>query len=206
MNTLQVISKDQSAQMEVQATRIKLVNEYHQAALKSTGDALAFNFLCGAELLALKEQTPHKQFEALKKEVFPHISRSSLGRYMQFAEGLVSKYPTLDICRDTPLLLANNEIPAPNRDKILSAVREVADAKAFLGLCRDSGLMPGAKQATPTPPRELSPDEKVDAELKQTDALAGDIESTVLLSLEGEGKLWHKVSPARRKSVRDALI
>ena len=84
-------------------------------------------------------------------------------------------------------------------------VKEIK-GKQITEVYREYGVTRQPKQATPGAQRELSPTEKADAELKQAEAVAGDIESSVLLSLESDGALWHKVSPLRRKSVRQALI
>jgi hypothetical protein len=193
----QVIPKETSE-------RVERIKGYHAECLKAFGDQMGFAYLCGAELLLLKESTKHGEFGELKEQCFPDMPQRTVSRYLTFAEALQGKFATVANLKVERLQLTNGELPEKEKETILKAVHQVADGKTLTQLYRDLGVIREKKPQQHTPPKELSPDEKLEAELSQAEALVDGLAGEILLVMEG-GALG-KVKPASRKVLLDAAV
>jgi hypothetical protein len=182
-----------------QAQHVEAIKLYHGKFLESFGDQMGYAFLTGVELNALKETCEHGDFTELKKRFLPDVPTSSMGLYMKFATGMVSKFPTVG-----NLLPEAGRFEGENRQKLLEAVHEVTDGKTLTEMYRETGALRPKKAKENHPAKELNPEEQLQAEIAQAEALVSALAGEILLSLEGD--TLAKVKPASRKALLDAAI
>jgi hypothetical protein len=127
-----------AAELQQRVDRIKLL---HAGTLRAFRDQMAYAFLAGVELLALKESTAHGDFGKLRKQYLGDIPERSQQRYMGFAEALKSKSATVADLAKQPLLLTNGQIEEQQAQKVSKAVHDFADGKTLTELYRDLGVI-----------------------------------------------------------------
>src|SRR5690349_888438 len=89
---LAIIEENAAAELaQLSARIIDYDLEFHSAFQRQMG----FAFLAGCALNRAKEIVPHGKFIEWREANLPAISKSSASRYSQFAEALLSKYPTV---------------------------------------------------------------------------------------------------------------
>jgi len=182
------------------AERIERIKNYHASCQRAGGDILGYWALTGLELLALKEETPHGKFEELKKLEFGDIPRACLGRYMQFADDLKAKYPTVGYLASDRKLLMNGELSGEQRETVLKAVHEVADGKTVTAFFRELRMIRQPKTAAYHPAKALDPKKAAELEEKE----ARDFALTVANDLDLV-KL-HLLDDAARDALYDACL
>ncbi len=196
-------TSEQTVVAKFQADRIERIKAYHAGCLKSFADQMGYAYLAGAELVSLKDETPHGQFEKVKEEQFTEIPRSSLGRYMQFAEAIQAKYPTVGYLRPTKLL-TNGTFDEKEQGKVLKAVHDVADGKTLTQLYRDLGVIRQKEPKQYHPPKPVKPEDAEAAAKSQADEAAKrGLADTELLM---QNDTWSLLSTARQQEVEDLRL
>lgn len=127
-----------AAELQQRVDRIKLL---HAGTLRAFRDQMAYAFLAGVELLALKDTTAHGDFGKLRKQLLGDIPERSQQRYMGFAQALQSKSATVADLAKQPLLLTNGQIEEQQAQKVSKAVHDFADGKTLTELYRDLGVI-----------------------------------------------------------------
>ncbi|HXF15452.1 MAG TPA: hypothetical protein VN496_00520 [Burkholderiales bacterium] len=184
------------------AERIERIKTYHASCQRAGGDILAYWALTGLELLALKEETPHGEFEDLKKREFGDIPRACLGRYMQFAGDLKVKYPTVGYLVADRCLLTNGELSGEQRETVLQAVHEVADGKTVTAFFRELRMMRQPKKQQYHRPGQVDAQKQAAHEAK----LARDHILTLAHDLGLAREELHLVDDATRDALFDACL
>ena len=154
-----VIPKDKAEQ----ADRIVV---YCQGCKTAVGNLACYKYLGGAELLALKASCAHGEFEDLKDDISRRstVSRSALGRMMQFAEAVQDAYPTVGFLQ-THRLLEDGKLNTQAQEKVTKFFHDETTGKTMTLFCRELGLI---RQPIP-PGTNNKPRSKGD-----TDKTAGD--------------------------------
>lgn len=98
-------------------------------------------FIIGSGLHALKEITPHGEFEALKESAFPSESRSLLGRAMQWASALQHFSERRRISYDGQIsqvgylkMIGNGDLPKEEKQKLCDWIGHVAGGDGVVNL------------------------------------------------------------------------
>lgn len=190
----------------VQAKRIELIKAYFAAGKKSFGDHMGYNFLVGAEMNALKDETPHGQFQKFRGSYFPEIPERTARLFMGFAAEL-SKTATVAVLPTvgSGKLLTNGGLSEPQREEILKAVHKVCDGKRVMEMYRALGLVRPKSAPAHHPRKELTTDERLEAEAAQAVARRASLLSELnLMSSDLESKTSFfatRTSPAEAKEI-----
>lgn len=117
--------------------RFELVNEYHNLARLSMAQSCAYMVLAGVELLALKKQTKHGDWEGFfeggkgksaRACVFGMSVRTAQ-KYMGLAAGAKKNVEELQrLCSGD---VALSQMALEDREKVIKAVRKVADGSTY---------------------------------------------------------------------------
>lgn len=123
--------------------RFSLVNEYHNLAGLSMAQSCAYMVLAGVELLAQKKACKHGEWEKLfqtadgknDSAVVFGMNLRTAQRYMGLAQGAKKSITELQaLCgSDLPL----SQMPLEDRERIVKAVRKVADGQTYQQLALD---------------------------------------------------------------------
>lgn len=191
---------------EALGKRIEHIKAYHAGCIIGFKQHMGYAYLAGVELVALKEALPHGEFEKTRSSFLPEVTERTAQRYMKFAGSLLLNPPGGNATPVSDLkLLPNGELTEESRELVLKSVYEMADGKTLTEMYRDLGVIREKKIPVHTPPKELTPEEQLKAEVEQADAVlnlcAGQLE------VIAEGSLMHapKSTPLARKRFRNAL-
>lgn len=166
---------------------------YLDASEQSVKHFKAYAFLAGRTLHALKEITPHGQFETLRNKFLPDRAPSTIKNYMGFAEAVASKKPTIGFLTDDRLL-SDRALTEAEKDKVVEAVGKVTGEKGLVEVIREH-----QKKKNKKPAHEPTPDEIVQAELDQANGLADAVLDAIAVLLTSDALA--KVSPAKRENL-----
>lgn len=172
MNKLTILDKAEvESTEELDKLKARII-DYDCGFRTAYQSQMGYAFLAGIALLRAKEIVPHGKFLAWREAELPQITRSSASRYMQFAEALPAKDPTVGSLPEVKLLGNGAELSDDSKKKILETVYEVADGKTLTEMYRDLGVIrqPKAKEHHPV---KQTPEEKLEAE-KQADIAWGE--------------------------------
>ncbi|HYE32714.1 MAG TPA: hypothetical protein VEH27_14905 [Methylomirabilota bacterium] len=166
------VIKSPAASLEITAsTDLKQSREHvlhcHNACLRAAQDHVGYAFLAGFELQRVKAALPHGQFMNWCRENLPDVVDRTVNRYMAFAQGLAAKFDTVSNFAAEALLLTDGSLNERDRKAILEAAHEAADGKTLTELYRDLGVIRQPKEKQYHPPKELSPEEVVEARREQ---------------------------------------
>ncbi len=131
----------------VPAERFSLVNEYHELARLSMAQSCAYMILAGVELLALKKDAVHGQWEKLFPErgKVKSVNAATFGfsyetsrRYQGLAEAAKKHVPEIRALCDagTPI----GELSTEQRDRLTQAVRKIGDGNTYQQLALEWGI------------------------------------------------------------------
>lgn len=192
-DTLEVLSANQSE-------RIDRINEYNAGFHDAFGQQMGNAFLAGMELNALKAEIPHGKFMDFCARYLADVSKSSVQRYMAFADGLQPKLPTMGNLK----LLTNGRIPEKEKEEVLKAVHDYADGKSLTQLYRDLGVIRQPEKQKHSPVT-LTAEEKLQADLKAAADLFHDARGAIDILFEDEA-IFAKVPPALRNELMAAAL
>jgi hypothetical protein len=133
--------------------RVAKVIEYHQAATTHAKNAIACAVRAGAELIALKEEIGHGEFESFARKNFP-FGKSTAWRYMTVASQ-VSKVSHVKHLESAP------------DEKLLKAIHHASQAANISGLYKDLGVIKDQRIAKKVE-RDLEADRRTTKDEHQT--------------------------------------
>lgn len=156
MNKLQVIESEAADELDQLKTRISDYDrEFHSAFTRQMG----FAFLAGAALNRAKEIIPHGKFMEWS-ETELSVKRSSVARYMKFAEA-IGKLPTVGNLKEVKLLGEGELLTPAQQKKITEAVHSLADGKTLTEMYRDLGIIRQPEKPKHHPAKPLTAAEEL---------------------------------------------
>jgi len=90
--------------------------QYDLGVKSAFGHQMGYAFLCGCALNQAKAILPHGQFTPWLEANLP-LSKGSRRRYMDFADLIQAKFPTVGTMT-APLLLTDGELAPPDKEKV----------------------------------------------------------------------------------------
>lgn len=145
--------------------RAERILKYHDLQRDAFGQQMGYIFLAGYELNQAKDELPHGEYEKWRERTLPTLPKSTSAIYRGFAEGLISKCPTVGHLTGT-LQLTQGSLSPEARQTVIEAVHLAADGKSLMEMYRELDLVRKPKKPTFTPPKKLSAKEQVEAEKK----------------------------------------
>jgi hypothetical protein len=115
------------SEISINNPRIAAVNSYHEQALSSARNAMLYAVKAGAELLALKKEVGHGNFEATVKRNCQFTIRTAR-KYMAVAMTISNRNHGSDL----------TSIPEP---KLLNAIHHTTGAASISELYKDLGII-----------------------------------------------------------------
>jgi hypothetical protein len=148
----------------VQANRVDRIIAHFEGCKNDITNLATNRYVMGAELLELKGECVHGEFERIKTEVLEvkGISRALVGLAMQFSKAVQTKYPTVGYLKPEKFL-TNGSVDERGREKVAEFFQSEMDGKKMTEFCRDLGMMRAKKPAVHHPRQPQSPEEKVAA-------------------------------------------
>jgi hypothetical protein len=181
---------------------------------------LGYAFLIGNELNVAKECLPHGQFETFVEQQYGLPSRTQL-RWRDHADCIIEKWnerkelekstdgksATVALLKSPLDLAGKKKFSKGEQAAILEIVPEVMERKGMVQFIEDCKMMKGKVHQKHTPPKELTPEERAEAETKQNEALVAALIADInLLADDKDLKVLAAVSAKTRKALEEARI
>jgi hypothetical protein len=192
---------------ESQAKHLDRVILHHEGCKKTVADLATHRYLMGAELLALKDDCKHGQFERIKTEILEAkgISRAMLGRAIQFAAGVQTKYLTVRYLKPDHFLKDGN-LDERAKEKVVEFFHDETDGKSMTEFCRDLGII-RAKEAPKHHPRKLvSPEDKLSANKEHARGVMSAMLAPIATFMLDPGATLVELTKAERQQLLDAFV
>lgn len=159
---LTISAKDLPAETKARVDTVLMLNK---ATEQAEADYMLNAYLCGVELLAIKASIDHGDFMDFREQVMPEVSKSKAGRFMQFAELIQFKFPTVGNLKLLP------DSPTPERDlvKLSKALESASEGRSMSKLLRDLAEERDRKKRKP---KKTTAKEQAEAEKKHAEELA----------------------------------
>lgn len=119
------------------------ITQYDAAIRAASRDLMGYIYLTGLSLNQAKSLLPHGQFGPWCEAQCPALSNGSIHNYMDFADRLNGKFPTVGNLA-LPLLLTPGDPDKtldPIRTQVLEAVHDVTDGKTITKIYRALGVI-----------------------------------------------------------------
>lgn len=184
--------------------RIGLVNQYHDLARTSMAQSCSYMILAGAELLALKKDAKHGEWEKLfipvgskSDSVFAFaMTVRSAQRYMVLAGAAKKHIPALQaICNsNVPLAL----MPPEQREALVQAVRKAGDGKTYSEAADEYGIAKKKRGAASTGGRREAGDVEPKSKAERAKESAEEASALImgLIKLHWmDDKVWALLDP-----------
>jgi hypothetical protein len=188
--------------------RAERIAAYDAGTRRAFQHQMAFVYLAGAELLAVKEELPHGQF---MKWCEQHLAQRSISyptanRYMHVAEALQTKFLAAKKIELPQLTLTSSggDIPESALSIISEAVREVIDGKSLNDLYRELGHVKQLQKQKHSPVR-LTP-EQAEADRKANAVLFLDNLAATLATFDADPRLHADLPTPKLKELHDAIL
>lgn len=185
------------------ADRSARIRAYHDGCKRSAVGQAIYAVLCGLELNAAKDELAHGKFIAWREKNHSDISKSTAANYMNLAEAISTKSPTIGNFVAEPLQLTNGELPADQQNELLAALRDCTKGTTLTELFREFGIIKQPKRQSYTAPKDQTPEEQARALEQQAadhiEALCADLEFVTV-------ELLGRASSKDRQRLLDALV
>lgn len=181
--------------------RSTVIHDYHHAARTAYAQSAMYALLCGFELHAARAQLSHGQWEGWVKDNCP-FTCSTAWRYMEAAKRKFKEIPNLAHVQDFAVGVSPLALPAPQRDKLIDAVKEATDGQTWRQLGLALGLMSKPKTGYQKhhPRKEISAEDAVRLETEAARKTWQDLAQT--LDFEGlQQQTWGMLEKAEKEAL-----
>lgn len=188
------------------AMRVEKIRALHINVCRSQRSANVYRVLCGAELNAAKATVKHGDFGQWCKDHLPFLSNGSAHRYMQIAEIITAKFPTVGNLSQRLQLTDGQPLPEKEIAPINEALFDALDGKTITEFMRDEGIIrkPKDPNAKPHTRKSVSAEEQVAAERETAISVAHQVIQT-MRAARGLGEDEGATLTLLPKSEQDAL-
>jgi len=120
--------------------RIRIINEYHDAARLCYAQSAMYVILCGFELHAARATIGHGEWEKWVEYNCPFTARTAYN-YLQAAERKAKDIPNLKHVSDFALGKSPMLLSAPEREQLVETIKAATDGETARQLYLDLGII-----------------------------------------------------------------